>query len=166
MLNILWAELSTQFLNHHLKAAISNIWISRTFYRYLLKKEMFSSLKTVQGVKSQQLISDAAMKLQNQEHSPRAAIFIRMLFCFLNSSPFCLLRVLGAVMILNLGLIVVHPVSFFPWFLLLWHIFSFSWELEHREIHCSQRPSIPGCWTPTQSSNQIILKIYVKWQMY
>lgn len=35
---------------------------------------MFSALKIVQGVKLQQLISDAAMRLQNQEHNPRAAI--------------------------------------------------------------------------------------------
>lgn len=74
MLNILWAEHSTQFLNHHLKPTISNIWISRVFCWYLLAKEMFSTLKIVQGVKLQQLISDA-MKLQNQEHNPKAAIF-------------------------------------------------------------------------------------------
>lgn len=86
---------------------------------------MFSTLKIVQGVKLQQLISDAAVRLQNQEHNPRAAILKSLckhvvLFCFLNSSPSFLLRVLGAVLILKLILITVIPVSFSSWSLLLW----------------------------------------------
>lgn len=114
------------------------------------------------------------MKLHNREDNLRGTIFTSLhkndfIFIFyLNSCPFCLLRVLGAVMIPRLVLITVFYVSFSSWSLLLWtkHFHSLLKTRAWRDTLFTETLYSRLLDSKARSFNQIIREAYVKWQMH